>query len=46
MKIENRGRKPLPDTEKKTRVYILVKGKFKDRAQRDLNKIAKKYDSL
>lgn len=40
------GRKKIPKEEKKTRVYILVKGKYKDRAQRELNKIAKKYDNL
>ena len=40
---ETRGRKKLPDSQKKVAIYIMVPGKNKLAAQVEINKIGEKY---
>ena len=44
--IEKRGRKKLPKSEKKEKIYILVKGKYIKKAQEEINLIQDHYNSL
>lgn len=45
MKKENRGRKPLPETEKKKVINIFVKQKHYKVAKMDAKLIEKKYSN-
>ena len=45
MKKEKRGRKPLPDTVKKSPVTIFVKNKHYARATKEVAAISRKYNT-
>jgi hypothetical protein len=45
MKKETRGRKPLPDKEKKKPIFIMIKGKFVKEVKPKLKEIEREYNT-
>jgi hypothetical protein len=45
MKKETRGRKPLPEKEKKKALTIMVKSKFLNEAKKELKEIERIYST-
>ena len=45
MKKETRGRKPLPEKDKKKLMYIMVKSKFVKEVQPKLKEIEREYSA-
>ena len=45
MKKETRGRKALPENEKKKPLFIMVKGKFAKEAKNKIKQIEREYNS-
>jgi hypothetical protein len=44
--LKKRGRKTLPESEKKIRIHIMVKRKHEGKAQKEIDKVSDKYESL
>jgi len=45
MKKETRGRKPLPEKEKKKAMFIMVKSKFAKEVKTKLKEIEREYNT-